>query len=167
MEIKSDFKPDSSENKESGGRIISRRNMLSLIGFGGLFSAIGGAIVETIRYLFPRVLYEPPSKFKVGKTVDFSEDTVTFIEDKRLLIIREKNKIFAMSAICTHLGCTVTQRKDQFFCPCHGSLFDKWGNVLRGPAPRPLDRFHITETENNMLEVNTAVIVSMDYRLSV
>lgn len=47
---------------------------------------------------------------------------------------------YALNAECTHLGCVVpwdnVQKK--FICPCHGSQYDRMGNVLRGPAPGPL-----------------------------
>ncbi len=43
-----------------------------------------------------------------------------------------------LSAICTHLGCTVGQKLEGFHCPCHGSTFDAAGTNTGGPAPRPL-----------------------------
>lgn len=51
----------------------------------------------------------------------------------------------AMSNICTHLGCRVRWIADQarFFCPCHNGVFDKDGNVISGPPPRPLDRYEV------------------------
>ena len=51
----------------------------------------------------------------------------------------------AMSNICTHLGCRVRwiADSDQFYCPCHVGIFDREGNVVAGPPPRPLDRYEV------------------------
>ncbi len=41
--------------------------------------------------------------------------------------------------ICTHLGCVPGRRDDGWLCPCHGSVYDNSGRILRGPAPRNLE----------------------------
>jgi Rieske Fe-S protein len=46
--------------------------------------------------------------------------------------------VYAVSTICTHLGCVVKPNPDGFECPCHGSRFALDGTVTRGPAPRAL-----------------------------
>lgn len=60
----------------------------------------------------------------------------------------------AMSNTCTHLGCRVRWIEDQqqFFCPCHNAAFDKEGEVLSGPPPRPLDRYTV-KVEDDQLYV--------------
>jgi cytochrome b6-f complex iron-sulfur subunit len=57
---------------------------------------------------------------------------------------------------CTHLGCTVpwVAGEKQFHCPCHGSLYNEKGEVIGGPAPRPLDIFPIKLVDGNLV-VNT------------
>jgi Rieske Fe-S protein len=59
-----------------------------------------------------------------------------------------------MSNICSHLGCRVRwiAEQEQFFCPCHNGVFDKEGNVVSGPPPKPLDRFEV-KIENNDLYI--------------
>lgn len=47
----------------------------------------------------------------------------------------------ALSAVCTHQGCTVAPSGEGFRCPCHGSAYDREGNVTNGPARLPLHRF--------------------------
>ncbi len=63
----------------------------------------------------------------------------------------------AMSNICTHLGCRVRwiAEEDRFFCPCHNAVFDKDGNVVDGPPPRPLDRYEV-RVENDQIFVKGA-----------
>lgn len=58
----------------------------------------------------------------------------------------------AMSNICTHLGCRVRwiAEREQFYCPCHAGVYDKEGNVVSGPPPRPLDRYEVRVEENEI-----------------
>jgi menaquinol-cytochrome c reductase iron-sulfur subunit len=70
-------------------------------------------------------------------TSDEEISAYVFTEDGRTYV--------AMSNICTHLGCRVrwVADQEQFFCPCHVGIFDKEGNVVAGPPPRPLDRYQV------------------------
>ncbi|MFQ6092669.1 MAG: ubiquinol-cytochrome c reductase iron-sulfur subunit [bacterium] len=156
-------------NNEGEGqdKKISRRYFFSLVGWGSLGATCVGATVETVRFFFPNVLYEPPSTFKVGLPGDYPTDTVTYKDEKKLFIIRDKIGLFTMSAVCTHLGCTVLREGPGFHCPCHGATFDGDGVVTRGPARRPLPRFRVVLTENGELLVDTAEVVGLDYRLKV
>jgi menaquinol-cytochrome c reductase iron-sulfur subunit len=76
-------------------------------------------------------------------------------EELAIYVSTENGRTFtAMSNICTHLGCRirwVTARK-QFFCPCHDGVYDKDGNVVSGPPPRPLDRYEI-KAEDGQLSI--------------
>ncbi len=73
---------------------------------------------------------------KTGWIVDEEEISVYVLTDNG-------RDFLVMSNICTHLGCRVRWISDQnqFLCPCHTAIFDKVGNVVAGPPPRPLDRF--------------------------
>ena len=72
--------------------------------------------------------------------------------EARIALVRSGDEIYALSLICTHLGCTVTVASDRLSCPCHGSQFDQRGKVLRGPADRPLRRLK-TERRGDTIEV--------------
>ena len=64
---------------------------------------------------------------------------------KNVLVARVSDSEFiALSAICTHAGCTVRFAGPQISCPCHGSLFALDGSVTRGPANQPLAKFAAT-----------------------
>ena len=59
----------------------------------------------------------------------------------------------ALSATCTHQGCTITGHNGStYVCPCHGSQFDISGRVLSGPAPRSLQQFN-TQFANGVLTI--------------
>lgn len=63
--------------------------------------------------------------------------------EERVALLRDDKGIYALSLVCTHLGCTVGVTAAGLSCPCHGSLFDRRGNVLKGPADRPLRRLEV------------------------
>jgi len=79
--------------------------------------------------------------------------------EQRLFVSSGAKGIRAMSAICTHLGCTVGRVEWGYQCPCHGSKFDAAGRVLRGPAPKPLPWYKIFQGPDAYLIVDTRVEV--------
>jgi cytochrome b6-f complex iron-sulfur subunit len=89
----------------------------------------------------------PDINIKVaGSIEDFPVNSVTPDRINKYFIIRSEDGGFlALSLICSHLGCSVLweKEKNQFICPCHSSAFDRFGNVLNSPAPRPLDYFPV------------------------
>ncbi len=158
--------PEASEPDESR---ISRRLLLGTGWCGLLLSTLGPALAN-VRYLFPNVVYEGPTQFKVGKPEEYPPGSVTFLEEQRLFILHEPDGFRALSAICTHLRCTVGNfvppdgawREAHARCPCHGSIFAKDGRVLQGPAPRPLDFFRVSLAPDGRLLVDTAATVGKD-----
>ena len=133
----------------------TRRSFLNKLTGGVLGAGVLVTSWPSIRSLFPNVLYEPPKVFKIG-TPDVYQEGVTFLEKHRLFLFRKGSSFHAISAICTHLGCTVpwNARTAHFDCPCHASSFDITGAVLAPPAPRPLDLF-LVRIENGMVKVDT------------
>jgi Rieske Fe-S protein len=77
-----------------------------------------------VRFLVPNVFFEPDQRFKAGKPEDYLDGSVTFLDDERVFLVRKGNTFRCLSAICTHLGCTVNRAGNGFHCPCHGSVFD-------------------------------------------
>ena len=113
-------------------------------------------MIGSLRFLVPNVEYGKPNKFRVGKLDDFPDGTATFLKDQKVFIVRDGDKLLAISAVCTHLGCTVRSdpSTNGFFCPCHGSKYHHDGTNYAGPAPRPLDSFEITENALGVLIVD-------------
>ncbi len=155
------------DKKEEQNNRISRRHFFSLVGWSSITLTGAGAAVETVRFFFPNVLYEPPTTIKVGIPADYPKGTVIYNDEKKLYIVRDETGFFAMSAVCTHLGCTVLKDAQNFLCPCHGAVFDKNGLVTKGPAKSPLPRFRIVLTEGGVLQVDIADVVDRNYRLKV
>ena len=96
---------------------------------------------------FPNVSFEPPMEFKIGYADDFEVAKVDlrFKKEFNVWVVRDKESIYALSTVCTHLGCTPNwlEAEKKFKCPCHGSGFRSSGMHFEGPAPRPLERFRI------------------------
>ena len=140
---------------------VSRRDLFNEIAGGALTIAGLGAVVVTVKYASPNVLFEPPTTFRAGSPDDYPVNSVTSIQDQQVYIVRTDKGIWALSAVCTHLGC-FTQWKpesDQIACPCHGSKYQKSGTVQAGPAPRPLPHFSLTLGEDGTLVVDKLEVV--------
>jgi len=114
------------------------------------------------RFMFPNILTEPPSKFRVGKKENFAPGMVEnkFKAQYGVWIVNSEyegeQQLFALRTVCTHLGCTPNwlEAEQKFKCPCHGSGFYKDGINFEGPAPRPLERYAVRLTEDGQLEVD-------------
>jgi cytochrome b6-f complex iron-sulfur subunit len=120
-------------------------------------AAMAGMTFGTLRFMFPNVLSEPPSKVKVGPPDFFEEGKVTErFKDQNMWVVRYQGKIYALSTTCTHLGCTPNwlEAAGKFKCPCHGSGFYITGVNFEGPAPRPLERWAISLDDQNQLVVD-------------
>jgi len=116
----------------------------------------------------PSVLPEPSSRVKLGPAAPFAGNPITPFPEQRLWIFSDKRGLFALSAICTHLGCTVAQQEEGgFFCPCHGSRFDAHGKNVSGPAPRPLRHLELFISPDGQLVVDQKKEVGRDVRLVV
>jgi len=142
----------------------SRREFF-LAGCAAIGAATVGFGVSTLRYLVPTVLYEPPARFTVGAPGDFPPGSVTFLEDRRLFVFNGADGFFAISSICTHLGCNVKRGGPGFECPCHGSRFDENGGVIHGPAPAALAWYALSLSPRGEVIVDLDRRVGPDFRL--
>jgi cytochrome b6-f complex iron-sulfur subunit len=155
---------------------ISRRELLSrglsVAGWGTFALVLGSGAVETVSFFFPRVRFQPPTTFRIGTPEAFVTSTadgadaygVMLVDEQwksrhRFFIVRERHRIYALSARCAHLGCTVNWFSELhiFKCPCHGSEYHSNGVNFAGPAPHPLDRFRIELNVDGQLVVDTGI----------
>jgi cytochrome b6-f complex iron-sulfur subunit len=142
---------------------VSRRGFFQLT-LGWLAGAFATALsaAGAVRFLVPNVLFEPSQIFRAGKPDDFPDGSVTFLEEERVFLVRQGNAYRCLSAICTHLGCTVNRADHGYHCPCHGSVFDDQGSVKAGPAPHALAWFQVTMSKDNRLLVDKNRRVAAD-----
>jgi cytochrome b6-f complex iron-sulfur subunit len=143
-------RPGEAENE------ITRRDFLNEITLGALGIAGLGSVAVTYQFFSPNVLFEPPTTFRAGNPDLYPAHSVTFFQDQQVYIVRMPEGFYAVSAVCTHLGC-VTQWKpdaEMIACPCHGSKFKPDGTKIEGPAPRPLPHFAVSLTADGELLVD-------------
>ena len=128
------------ERDDAKPPMMSRRNFCAAAGLAACGVATGGAGVVFVDFLKPRVLFEPPTAFSVGSPDAIAVGSVVTNIEQRVYVIRLTEGFRALSAVCTHLGCITRFQPDRniIACPCHGSQFTLAGDVVAGPAPRPL-----------------------------
>ncbi|MCZ6690160.1 MAG: ubiquinol-cytochrome c reductase iron-sulfur subunit [Planctomycetota bacterium] len=153
---------DEKKKETGGGKQVNRRGfLLSSVGVAWIFftGAMGAGATGLMRYMFPNVLFEPPQAFKAGVPEDYAEVGMVYEQWKAKYatwIVRNEEGLYALSTVCTHLGCTpnwlAAERK--FKCPCHGSGFRKSGVNFEGPAPRPLERWGISLGDDGLILVD-------------
>lgn len=130
----------------------SRRETVWMAAGWGLFAWAGlTSIGMLVRFLFPVASFDPKQVFTAGFPDEFPPHTVNAAFKKKYQVwivnwaYQGRQMIYALSTVCTHLGCTPNwlEADQKFKCPCHGSGFYPTGVNFEGPAPRPLERFKI------------------------
>lgn len=128
-------------------QLLTRRQFLHQAGWYSGWASLGtaalGSLAGSFRFMVPQVLYEPPTIFKIGRPDEFGLGVTNKLKKERQIwVVRDEAGLYVLISICRHLGCTPNWLGDQqrFRCPCHGSIYDIYGNVRGGPAPRTLWR---------------------------
>jgi menaquinol-cytochrome c reductase iron-sulfur subunit len=160
-----------------------RREFLMKVGLGAGVVGIATQGVASLRSLVPNVSYDAPTTVKLGLPTEFP-DGLKFLSDERLFVFRQGNTFHAISAVCTHLGCTVRAEAlsnpveqavggatlrltHRFLCPCHGSRYEGDGRNVAGPAPKPLAWYRLSlAADDGQLVVDLADEVDHDFRLT-
>ena len=146
----------------------TRRDLLGKLGTGMFMGASALCAVAAGRSLVPLATPEPSQQLKLGPPEDYPEGTVRNFEDQNLIIFRDEKGIYAISTVCTHLGCIVSYDPEQGFeCPCHGSTFTTDGTVTKGPAPAPLPWMEVSMLPSGQLVVDNASKVAKNTRFVV
>lgn len=146
--------------KKADGQINRRHFFNRIINAAiGLWAAgaTAGSGYTLFKYIWPT---EKTIGGTTGKKVNFPISEITegrmkriVIEGKPVGIILSEGKFYALSLVCTHLGCIVNWEpgKGLLICPCHASSFDLKGNIRGGPAPSPIPTYGIKISENTVI----------------
>ena len=128
------------EKQENQDGSLNRRQFFVRLGLGSLAVAGAGTAVFAYQFLSPNVLYEPSPIVNAGKPASYPPDSVTLDPATGIFVARETQGFYALSAVCTHLGCLTAWKPELgiIACTCHGSKFKPDGTKIAGPAPRPL-----------------------------
>jgi Rieske Fe-S protein len=136
-----------------------RRNFLNFLLGGATLAFLGAVFYPVFRYIIPpesgtvsvnqvklpftkQQLVDSKSKFKTFK----------FGQTLGIILVDDKGKLHAMSAVCTHLQCTVRYRADWgvIWCPCHNGRYSLTGQVISGPPPKPLQEYKVSEVKGQL-----------------
>jgi cytochrome b6-f complex iron-sulfur subunit len=147
--------------------VVTRRSFLSwmTLAWTAFTASMLAAVTATARFMFPNVLFEPPPTFKAGypNEIQVGQVDERFKQRFAVWLVRtafdpyaNAEGIFALSTVCTHLGCTPNwlEAEQKFKCPCHGSGYYKTGVNFEGPTPRPLERFAISLADDGQILVD-------------
>ena len=143
--------------------LLSRRQWLG-VAWGAFTAAAALALAATGRMMFPNVLNEPAQHFKAGFPQEYALGVDERWKDQFGVwvvrtsddIVQDAAGLYALIAVCTHLGCTPNylEAERKFKCPCHGSGFRLTGINFEGPAPRPLERAAISRADDGQVLID-------------
>jgi cytochrome b6-f complex iron-sulfur subunit len=139
----------------------TRRATFVKLGLGSLGIAGAGAVVFGTEFLSPNVLYEPSPITNAGKPDQYPQGSVTTDPKIGIYVIHGPEGFYALSAVCTHLGCLTVwaPEQNQIACPCHGSKFNLDGAKIAGPAPRPLAWLRVWISDEGDLMVDRSITI--------
>jgi cytochrome b6-f complex iron-sulfur subunit len=140
---------------------------LVALGSLGLLTALVNVARGGLRFLTPPVSQTSPRIIVAGAPADFPPGELTALSAGPAFIGRDEAGLFALSAICTHLGCTIARSGEELACPCHGSRFAADGGNLAGPASHPLPYLALNLNDEGLVEVNLDQPVESTVRLKV
>jgi cytochrome b6-f complex iron-sulfur subunit len=145
-----------------GESLWSRRELLSYAGWAAMAACFGAGALAFVRLMYPRVLFEPPTAWKAGYPSEYSVNSVSsrWMNTHRCWIVRWPDGLFAILAICTHLGCTPLwlAGENKYKCPCHGSGYRMDGTNFEGPAPRPMEHIYIALADDGQILCDRSIV---------
>ncbi len=134
---------------------ITRRDFLKLAGEGilGVCAMLG--LGGLLQYLAHPAVDGAPTEFDLGLATDYPPGSRTPVPEANAILFHTASGFQALSLVCTHLGCSVNLSGEGFACPCHNSHYDLNGNVIQGPATRPLQRLEVKVSSQGRLILST------------
>lgn len=159
-----DTKREGAASKAENRGEVNRRDFLTKISGATLGVAAVGAGIVAVKFVTPGVLYEPPTRFRIGPPSNFPVNTVNTFADQLTYVIRVPEGFYAETMICQHLGCiTAWHPEDKLIeCPCHGSEYKMDGAIARGPTVRPLYHYPMRLMPDGTLEVDKSHRLCVD-----
>ena len=130
---------------------VPRRDVLGMASLWSAASALMFALVGAMRLPKAAIVAPSSKKFTVALPESLPAGEAFVPPGKPVAIFRDADGVYAVSTICTHLGCVVKANPEGFECPCHGSRFKSDGTVVKGPAPRALPWFEVTAADGSWI----------------
>ena len=149
----------------------SRRTVLRFAGWGTLLALLGQWSAGFGIFFWPKKVGAFGGEVNAGEIAAMSVGDVKLIQNGKCYVSRVPEGVLALWWKCPHLGCTVPWKPDdktedelaskgRFNCPCHGSIYDRYGNIVAGPAPRPMDLFGVQIREGKIyIDTNPTKVI--------
>lgn len=145
---------------------LNRRRFLSGLTRGVLVATALLVIDQVARFLSFQPASNDGKVIPVGKPNDFPFGGLTYVPEARTYVGRDAHGLYAVDAVCPHLGCLVEPEKDgTFVCPCHGSRFASDGQAEVGPATKPLRHLRLWMENDGQLMIDRTQPVEQTTRL--
>jgi nitrite reductase/ring-hydroxylating ferredoxin subunit len=125
---------------------MPRRDFLGLAAIGSACLALGFATLGMLRLPKAAVIPAPSRRFRVSLPESLAPGAPFIPAGRSVAVFRDAEGVYAITLVCTHLGCIVKHVESGFDCPCHGSKFGADGAVTKGPAPKALAWLEIKKT---------------------
>lgn len=130
---------------------VPRRDFLGLASLLAAASALLFGAVGLLQLPKAAVLSSPSRKFRVSLPDSLAVGEAFVPPGRSAALFRDAEGVYAVSTVCTHLGCIVKPTPHGFDCPCHGSRFALDGTVVKGPAPAPLAWLKVSESGGTLI----------------
>lgn len=146
---------------------VPRRDFL---GLAAMWSAIVTLVFGMLGALrLPRAAVVPSAsrKFRVTLPQGLAGDEAYVPPGRPIAVFRDAGGVYAVSTVCTHLGCIVRLENGGFDCPCHGSRFSLDGTVEKGPAPKALPWLSVTAVSADTVIIDESETVPLGKKVAV
>ncbi len=142
-------------------RLLDRRQFLSRLWLIGTGLVAAAGIWTTWDLLRPGAARGFGGEVRAIPPESLTDSDAIDIPAARSYLVKVDGNIHALSQKCTHLGCRVSycETSGEFECPCHGSIFNRAGELRAGPAPRGMDQHPVEERDDGLLYIDTGVVV--------
>jgi cytochrome b6-f complex iron-sulfur subunit len=117
---------------------MPRRDFLGLAALWSAIATLAFGLIGAMRLPRAAVVPSPSRKFRVTLPEGLAPNQPFIPPGRPIAVFRDAEGVYAVSTVCTHLGCIVKAEGGGFGCPCHGSRFALDGSVAKGPAPKAL-----------------------------
>ncbi|HKV26309.1 MAG TPA: Rieske (2Fe-2S) protein [Candidatus Acidoferrum sp.] len=144
-------------NKESAEVHHGRRRLVEIVLGGGALASVVSFFYPVLKYLAPPAVpdlgQDEVVAGHVGDLKPNGSKVFRFGSRPALLLLTSEGEYHAVSAVCTHLGCTVQYRSDThvIWCACHNGTYGLDGRNISGPPPRPLENFAVNVRGNEIV----------------